>query len=174
MNNFFYKYWWLYYLLFFILIGLLIYLLLLRNNIDAVNSDYTNLKNELEDCRNFYRKIDTVGAKIEKPDSIKIDNTYNCDASVKSGGLGKTVTKHELGKNSGTVIVEYDMENIPDSIVIIYDGKVVASSSGLVSGSNSVSFEYKADNLKPSFCIVELAAPQNGTSWSYLLNCPQQ
>ncbi|MBA4320987.1 MAG: hypothetical protein C0412_21560 [Flavobacterium sp.] len=173
MNNFFYKYWWLYYLLFFLLIGVLIYLLLLKNNIDEVSTNYINSKNELEDCRNFYKKIDTVGAKIEKPDAIKIDNIYDCDASVNSGGLGKTVTKHELGKKSGTVIVDFDMENIPDSIVVIYDGKIIASSNGLVSGIDTISFEYKADNSKPSFCIVELAAPQNGTSWSYLLNCPQ-
>jgi hypothetical protein len=173
MNNFFYKYWWLYYLLFFLLIGVLIYLLLLKNNIERVNTDYRNSKNELAECRDFYKNINTVGATIEKPDSIKIDNTYNCDASVKSGGLGKTVTKHELGTKSGTVTVDFDMENIPDSIVIIYDGKVIASSNGLVSGRNSISFKYNAGILHPSFCFVELAAPQDGTSWSYLLNCPQ-
>lgn len=173
MNNFFYKYWWLYYLLFFLLIGILIYLLFLKNNIDEVSTNYINTKNELENCRDFYKRMDTIGTKIQNPDSIKIDNTYDCDASVKSGGLGRTITKHELGKKSGTVLVDFDMENIPDSIIVIYNGNVVASSNGLVNGRSSISFEYKADNSKPSFCIVELSAPQDGTAWSYILNCPK-
>lgn len=170
MRNFFYKYWWLYYILFFLLLGLLIYALLWSPDLSRYNSTINELNDRLEDCNKQVR--DSVGTVIDTTSS-KVDNTINCDATVQSGGTGETNTQHELGKRNGVVIIEYDMKRLPDEINVYYDNVVVASSNGLVSGSNSIEFKYKAKAGKPTFCIVKISAPYNKTEWEYLLNCPQ-
>ena len=170
MRNFFYKYWVLYYVLFFLLLGLLIYALLWTPDLSRYTKTINDLNNQLEDCNKQVR--DSVGTVIDTT-TTKVDNTINCDASVQSGGQGETTTQHELGKRSGVVTIEYDMKSLPDEINVYYDNVIVASSSGLVSGSNSIQFKYTAVAGKPTFCIVEISAPYNSTEWDYLLNCPQ-
>lgn len=170
MRNFFYKYWVLYYIIFFLLLGLLIYALLWTPDLSRYTKTINDLNNQLEVCNKQLR--DSVGTEIDTT-TIRIDNTINCDATVQSGGQGETTTQHELGKRSGVVTIEYDMKSVPDEINVYYDNVIVASSSGLVSGSNLIQFKYIAKARKPTFCIVRISAPNSGTSWDYTLNCPQ-
>ena len=170
MRSFFYKYWGLYYILFFLLLGLLIYALLWSPDLSRYNSTINELNSRLENCNKQVR--DSQGTVIDTT-TTKIDNTINCDATVQSGGQGETNTQHELGKISGVVTIEYDMKVLPDEINVYYDNVIVASSSGLVSGSNLMQFKYTAQAGKPTFCIVEISAPYDDTEWNYLLNCPQ-
>ena len=171
MRNFFYKYWVLYYVLFFLLIGLLIYALLWSPDLSRYTKTINDLNNQLEDCNNR-QLIDSVTTVIDTT-TTKIDNTINCDATVNSGGQGETKTQHELGKSSGNVVIEYDMKQLPDEINVYYDNVVVATSSGLVSDTNTLQFKYTAKVGKPTYCIVKITAPYDNTEWSYLLNCPQ-
>jgi hypothetical protein len=171
MRNFFYKYWILYYTIFFLLIGLLIYALLWSPDLSRYTQTINDLNNQLEDC-NRSQPIDSATAVIDTT-SIKVDNTINCDATVQSGGPGETTTQHELGKSSGTVVIEYDMKTLPDEINVYYDNVLVASSNGLVSNSNTLQFKYSAVAGKPTYCIVKISAPYDNTEWNYLLNCPQ-
>jgi hypothetical protein len=165
MRNFFYKYWVLYYILFFLLLGLLIYALLWTPDLSRYTKTINDLNNQLEDCNN--RPPIPV-------DSVKtVDNTINCDATVQSGGPGETTTQHELGKKSGTVVIEYDMKTLPDEINVYYDNVIVATSNGLVSNTNTLQFKYTAVAGKPTYCIVKISAPYEDTEWNYLLNCPQ-
>lgn len=165
MKNFFYKYWWLYYLLFFFLLGLLIYALLWSPNLSRYNNTINDLNNKLEECKNKKTVIDST--------ITRVDDTINCDETVKSGGQGTTTTQHELGNSSGKVVIEFDMKNIPDEIKVFYDNKLVASSSGLVSGYNKLEWYYQASNNTPTFCIVEISAPGANTAWDYVLGCPK-
>lgn len=173
MRSFFYKYWVLYYILFFLLLGLLIYALLWTPDLSRYTNTINDLNNQLEDCNsNQPIPIDSVAAVIDTT-ATKVDNTINCDATVKSGGTGETISQHELGKSSGTVVIEYDMKSLPDEINIYYNNVLVASSRGLVSDTNSLQFKYTAIAGKPTYCIVKISAPYENTEWNYLLNCPQ-
>ena len=173
MRNFFYKYWGLYYIIFFLLLGLLIYALLWTPDFSRFTKTINDMNNQLKDCRNIVpQPIDTTKVVIDTT-TTRIDNTINCDATVKSGGTGETITQHDLGKNSGTIVIDYNMRSLPDEINVYYDNKLVASSNGLVSGNNTLQFRYIAVAGKPTFCIVKITAPDNNTEWSYLLNCPQ-
>lgn len=171
MRNFFYKYWVLYYILFFLLLGLLIYALLWTPDLSRYTKTINDLNNQLEDCNNR-QPIDSVTTVVDTT-TTKVDNTINCDATVQSGGPGETTTQHELGKSSGTVVIEYDMKTLPDEINVYYDNVLVASSNGLVSDSNTLQFKYTAVSGKPTYCIVKISAPYDNTEWNYLLNCPQ-
>ena len=180
-EHFFYRNYWLFYLLFFLLLGWLIYALLwkpydcrteitdLKNRNKTLISQVKDLENknknliqELDQCRNDAQDTAPVAQQ-----------TVDCNATVNSGQEGFTSTNHLLGKNAGNVLVQYDTNNIPDEITIIYDGQVVASSGGLVSNEGSMTWEYKAEKGKPDFCTVEVSAPTSGTQWQYLVNCPQ-
>jgi hypothetical protein len=171
MKTFFYRYWGLYYLSFFLLLGLLIYALLWHPIPTSYTTTIKALNQKLEECRNSQATLKTVNAHKE---GIKPDNKINCDASVKSGGHGVTNTQHELGNNSGTVMIDYDMQQVPDEIKVYYDNAIVAQSTGLVSGIGRLQFIYNAITGKPSFCTVMVSAPEKYTQWEYLLNCPQQ
>jgi hypothetical protein len=92
---------------------------------------------------------------------------------VKSGGKGETITIHELGNRSGIVNIQYDMENIPDKMDVYYNGNLVTTTRTLVSYNGFLSFKYNALNGNPTKCKVVLSAPEDGTSWQYLLNCPE-
>jgi len=173
MRNFFYKYWVLYYILFFLLLGLLIYALLWTPDLSRYTNTINDLNNQLEDCNNKQpMPIDSVEAVIDST-ANKVDNTINCDATVKSGGTGETITQHELGNRSGTVLIEYDMKSLPDEINVYYNNVLVASSKGLVSDTDALQFKYTAIAGKPTYCIVKISAPYENTEWNYLLNCPQ-
>lgn len=155
MNNFFYKNWWLFYLLFFLLLGFLVYALLWNSKHSA---EIASLRQQLAQCQNI---VDANNQDV-----------INCDAVVTSGGQGNTRTKHILGNRSGVIRLQYDMQNIPDQIKVIYDGVEVAASDGLVSGAGILNWNYTAKLGKPDFCIIELSAPGADTIWEYLLNCP--
>lgn len=155
MDRFFYKNWWLFYLLFFLLLGLLVYAILWNAN---TNAEIASLKQQLNECQN---SSDANNQKV-----------INCDAVVNSGGKGVTRTKHVLGNQSGLVKVQYDMQNIPDQIRVLYDGDHVAGTDGLVHGEGILEWNYEAKAGKPDFCIVEMSAPGDQTVWEYLLNCP--
>lgn len=155
MEKFFYKNWWLFYLLFFLLLGLLLHALLWKSN---TNAEIASLKRQLSECQN--------SSDANNP------NVINCDAVVTSGGKGVTRTKHVLGSQSGWVKVQYDMQNIPDQIRVLYDNENVAGTDGQVKGEGILEWEYEAKAGKPDFCIVEMSAPGEHTVWDYLLNCP--
>ena len=170
MRDFFYNNWILYYVLFFLLLGMLIYAFLWSPNLSVYNKSINELNNKLKECADSPKNLDTIGASV---DSVKVDNSINCDNNVKSGGQGVTSTQHDLGTQSGYVAIEYDMLRLPDEIKVIYDNVLVYSSNGLVSGTNKIGWSYEAKQGKPTFCIVKISAPYDGTNWSYLLNCPQ-
>ncbi|GGH20423.1 hypothetical protein FAZ19_09875 [Sphingobacterium alkalisoli] len=161
MNTFFYKTWWLYYLLFFLLLGVLIYALLWQ---PVKRSHVQVLTKQLEDCR----QAATIAAT--KP-TLPI-TTVNCNAKVNSGGQGFTRTKHVLGNNSGTVILQYDTQLVPDELKLIYEDKVVAVTDGMVSGQGELKWHYDVDSGKPNYCYVEVSAPNDNTVWEYIVNCP--
>ncbi|SKC08095.1 hypothetical protein SAMN05660841_04094 [Sphingobacterium nematocida] len=159
MNNFFYRNWWLYYLAFFLLLGALVYALLWK---PIQNVQIKALTKQLEDCR----QATAIAQKALPPKIV------NCDARVNSGGPGYTRTKHMLGSTSGTVILQYHTQVVPDEVKLIYEDKVVATTGGLVSGPGQLSWNYIADTNKPNYCYVEVTAPHDNTIWEYIVNCP--
>ena len=96
MKNFFYTNWVLYYLLLFLLLGLLIYALLWKPSYNQYNTVINTLKNELADCKNEKKRVDTVTQIYTPSDTISVDTIVNCNATVNSGGQGTTKTQHEL------------------------------------------------------------------------------
>ena len=176
------KWWWLFYPLLFLLIGILIYALLWSPH------EYSDvLRQELRDCKEGHAmeargQGDDMTKMLpeeatENPELLELDKnqkaaTVNCDAQVQSGGHGVTKTKHIIGDESGRIILQYDMKEIPDEIKVFYDGKLIADTKGLVSGSGQLEWKYDAAQDKPNYCYVEVSAPTQETVWEYIVNCP--
>lgn len=161
-SSFFHRNWWLYYLLFFLLLGLLIYALLWNVGRQDSVTRIQSISNQLAECQQ-----DNIANN-----TVPVYNTVNCDQEVNSGGQGFTRSRHELGNISGQVKIDYDMRTVPDQIKVFYEGNLVAGTPGVVSGENSVVWYYRAGKNKPTYCIVEMSAPQEGTAWTYSVGCP--
>lgn len=161
MKDFFYKYWFLFYTLFFLLLGILIYAIFWQPNFDNYNKKINELNQRLIECENSVI-IDTTTANKK---------IIDCDAAVKSGGQGMTENTHDLGGKQGKVIVNFDMNRIPDELIVYLDGRAVTSTNGLVSGRGYVEFNFDPSTSKS--CKVVVKAPQENTAWQYLVNCPK-
>jgi len=168
MKDFFYKYWWLFYLLFFLLLGILIYAILWQPNSITYNNQINDLKNQLEECQGSIRNDSIVYVQ----DTINIENeAIDCDATVKSGGQGETETIHDLGTTSGNVVIDFDMNSIPDEMIVFINDQEITSTNGSVRGIGKL--EFKFDAAKSNSCKVIVKAPQNNTAWKYIVNCPE-
>jgi hypothetical protein len=161
MKNFFYKYWYLFYFLFFLLLGVLIYGILWQPHFTSYNNKINDLNQRLVECEN--RVL---------PDATPVTNEViiDCDETVKSGGQGMTKNTHDLGNIRGNVIVNYNMNSIPDELTVYLDNAEVTSTNGLVSGPGTVEFYF--DPSKSKSCTIVVKAPDERTVWSYLVNCP--
>lgn len=168
MKDFFYKYWWLFYLLFFFLLGILIYAFFWQPNAISYNNQINDLQRQLEDCKGTIIKDSVIN--IEDSSLIKKE-IIDCDATVNSGGQGETETFHSLGNKSGKVIIDFDMNSIPDEMIVYFNNQEVASTKGTVKGKGSLEFDF--DAAKSSSCKVIVKAPQNNTEWKYIVNCPK-
>ncbi len=95
-----------------------------------------------------------------------------CGQVTASGGLGVKRTRHALGPRPCLVRITYDMYSIPDRLDCFYKGILVASTSGLVSGSGTMQWTYAPAPIDPAWCLVVMSAPSSGTAWVYTINCP--
>lgn len=168
MKDFFYKYWWLYYLLFFFLLGILIYALMWQPNSFSNNNQILDLQKQLDNCRGTIRKDSVV---YIKDTTQQINQIIDCDATVNSGGQGETETIHSLGNKSGKVIIDFDMNSIPDEMIVYFNNQEVAATNGSVKGAGALEFQFDAS--KGDSCKVIVKAPQNNTEWKYIVNCPK-
>jgi flagellin len=84
-------------------------------------------------------------------------------SAVNSGGAGVTTNNHVVGATPGTVILDYDMYGMPDQLDIIYNGVVVATTGGAVSGQGQLTFAFGG---APTDFDVQVTGP-NGTGWTY-------
>ncbi|PJX22789.1 hypothetical protein CAP47_07115 [Psychroflexus sp. S27] len=108
----------------------------------------------------------------------------DCNEETKSGGYGVTKTQHNMGANPGKVIVQYEMQNIPDKLEVFYEGNVLTSTfeingneNGFVGdalksgGQGKLSFEYKPN--KENFVTVRVTGTDENTAWGYIILCPK-
>ena len=88
-----------------------------------------------------------------------------------SGGQGTIQREFGLGSTPGIFRVKYEMYTVPDRLDVIYRGTTVASTGGLVSGSNTLSFNYVPVANDYTVTIL-VTAPHSGTAWDYAAYCP--
>jgi len=81
-----------------------------------------------------------------------------------SGGAGVTINTHAAPATAGTIYIEVNAYGVPDQFEILYNGAVVASTPGQVSGQHVLSFAYPAAPVQEF--QVRVTGPQ-GTAWTY-------
>ncbi len=176
-SSFFYRFWWLYYLLIFILIGIIFFVGCQPKKSTDLNSIHNKLSTLEDQIECGLRKKEQIPVN-ENPNENKIvevpENAIPCNSGpTYSGGQGDTENQHVLGSNPGVVTVYYDMENQPDKIDVIYNGKIVASTRTLVSGQGNLVWDYVPIKGGATYCDVRVSAPEEGTVWRYNLGCPE-
>lgn len=107
-----------------------------------------------------------------------------CNQQTVSGGDGVTSTKHTLGNKSGEVVIQYNMQNIPDKMEVFYENELVASTFSIpnnidgfvgnsITGSSGVG-EIKFYYVKEKVDYIEIIVTGSdaNTAWEYLVKCP--
>lgn len=162
INYFAFRYWWIL-LLIFITGILLLYFFCLNKSSDCEKYNYA-----------INRSSEAISALESCCNCKTPENAIPCNtATSEAGGEGYYENTHLLGGSPGTVYIKYDMYSQKDRMDIYYDDKIVASTGGLVSDVGTLKFFYEAKRNKPNFCRIVLTAPESGTSWEYLVSCPQ-
>ena len=91
-----------------------------------------------------------------------------CNASTQSGGEGVTRTVHELGQPSGTFNFTYEAFSVPDQFDVYYEGQLIFTTGGPVSGGDTVPITYSGTATTVE--VVVTGPP--GTLWNYVVACP--
>jgi len=102
-----------------------------------------------------------------------------CDQTTVAGGPGVTTTWHRMGTQAGQVTLDYNMFFVPDELdVYDLDGALLATTSGPVSGTGTLLFDYipipsTPDPLRLNAYSVRVVVtgPIN-TGWEYVISCP--
>jgi hypothetical protein len=94
-----------------------------------------------------------------------------CPTTQTSGGQGVTRLVIDLLEISGTFPVSYEMYTIPDELSIVYEGKTIYSTGGLVSGGSSVAVSYSGST---TIIEVTINAPLDNTAWDVFVGCPRE
>jgi hypothetical protein len=140
--------------------------------IDQINCDSNYLK--IKRGPNFY-EIQPVGSPLNGfPNNysiIRISEKVPCNAKTISGGFGVTPTLHSVGSKSGTILLNYEMYSIPDKLEVFYEGKLLFSTNGFVSGNKTESITYNYN--KETEIEVIVTGNDAGTAWEYTVNCPE-
>lgn len=92
-----------------------------------------------------------------------------CNVGTVSGGAGTTTTVHGLGRASGTFIFSWNAYSVPDKFEVFYQGAVIFTTGGFVSGSGSKAITYAGTDTKVT---VVVTGSSTGTVWDYIVNCP--
>jgi hypothetical protein len=114
-----------------------------------------------------------IERKKKEIDDTEID-VQPCASKKANGKNEVAIDYYELGEQSGIVSVPYEMYSAKDMMEVYYDGQLVGSTNGLVSGTGTISWNYTAKKGSPTQFMVKLIpGPDPYTEWKYDLICPQ-
>lgn len=91
-----------------------------------------------------------------------------CEELQQSGGQGTFSYAVNLGQDSGSFDLYYQMYSIPDGMTIVVGTQTVFTTNGLVSGSKSTTVQYSGGDT----AFVNMYAPNSGTAWDFNVGCP--
>ena len=92
-----------------------------------------------------------------------------CGEETNSGGEGTTITIHSLGTNEGVFEFSYEAYQVPDWFTVRYEGQIVFTTGGFVSGSDTVQIPFSGTETTVE---VTVEGSSSGTLWDYTVGCP--
>ena len=110
-----------------------------------------------------------IGSGVTGAASTTVQTLGSCQTIQSSGGKGTFSKVYDLGADSGTFSLDYQMYTITDGMVIRDSkGNEIFTTGGLVSGGKTQNVKYSNGRL----IFVTLYAPNDGTAWDYRIGCP--
>jgi hypothetical protein len=103
----------------------------------------------------------------EAPKNMPSEKIVPCNEQSQSGGAGITENVHELGSKKGDVLIAYDMDSVPDRILVFCEGEKLYDSKVPISGKGSFVVRPSSSKIK----VVIEGLPN--TAWQYLVHCPK-
>ncbi|ACB51516.1 hypothetical protein cce_2166 [Crocosphaera subtropica ATCC 51142] len=126
------------------------------------------LDNQPNSLSNFDLSNESIAMQIFK---AKERGYQFCNELQESGGQEGSKRTIQLTANQGILKLDYQMYQVPDTVVLTYEGKELVRQEN-VSGSDSLSIPFEG---KSGQVTVEIIGNQDisTTQWDYKLQCPQ-
>lgn len=110
-----------------------------------------------------------IGSGVTGAAGTTVQTLGSCQTIQSSGGKGTFSKVYDLGADSRTFSLDYQMYTITDGMVIRDSkGNEIFTTGGLVSGGKTQNVKYSNGRL----IFVTLYAPNDGTAWDYRIGCP--
>ena len=106
----------------------------------------------------------------QSPKPVKAPSKLGCTPLTRRGGGRKTVFQHDLGAYSGRFGIMWQMDRVPDKLMIYYSGSLIFSTLTTVSGSGSAYLEFSGRKTK---ITIVVQAPVPGTGWTLQIGCAE-
>lgn len=94
-----------------------------------------------------------------------------CPLLNERGGQGRTTFSVDVRRTSGSFLVQYNMFSIPDELEIRYEGAVLFTTGGLVSGARTFPVSFAGES---TIIAVTINAPNDSTAWTVRIDCAEE
>ncbi|TAG91902.1 MAG: hypothetical protein EAZ18_15915 [Oscillatoriales cyanobacterium] len=101
----------------------------------------------------------------------KKDHVAQCGQQQVSGGQAGDTRTIQLTAKKGKINVSYEMFDVPDQLIVRYEGRVIIN-TGFVSDSSTVSADFDGNSDQVEVEVIG-NRQQSSTKWNYTLSCPQ-
>ena len=98
---------------------------------------------------------------------------HQCDTDMSAAGRHDDRRVINLGSRRGLVVLEYNTVRVPDRIEVWYQGLLLASTPGMVSGRGRLQFMFNPILNNPYVEVVVISNRMFPTRWGYRVNCPR-
>lgn len=113
------------------------------------------------------------GIQIKGRGKLEVYDGTPCGLGVVSGGSETKEVVYYLGITPGTVTMNYNMYVVQDAAELEYDGVVVATTGGPVSGEGQLTYAYAATPGEPKVITARLIGNVGATGWDFYVTCPE-
>lgn len=136
-----------------------------------LNNSITYTHDNTDTVSDMITYVVSNGICESEPATVYIDIAVACDESFSySGNQGTFSFPISFGTAIGPCGITYNSFTIADQFEIYWNGVLVATTGGLVSGSGNLIFEKTA--AFPTIATVVVTATNSGTAWSMAGICP--
>jgi hypothetical protein len=94
-----------------------------------------------------------------------------CNTQQVSGRDTPETLTIEMGKSSGTFTFDYNNYEIPDRMVVFYEGRTLFD-TGCVGGLGSVALTYSGVSTEITVQVIPNCSGTDSTGWDFTVNCP--
>ncbi len=114
--------------------------------------------------------LDGYGAQCDDCTAVSVSA---CGGLVRAGSNAPETHIVNLGKNAGNLVINYETFNVPDQILIEYEGKQLFDSTCIgTKGTKTINMPYQGTSASVTVKVIPNCTGTSDTAWNFTVNCP--